>query len=74
MRVKFGFVLKITLKLFSTQPWKQQANHMVSHHFCFLNAKNEGGEVGENDRGNYGKLFVQQAQILKRKLKKGISS
>jgi len=51
MRVKFVFVLKITLKLLSTQPWKQQANHMVSHHFCFLDAKNEGGGVGENDRG-----------------------
>jgi len=47
---------------------------MVSHHFCFLGAKNERGGVGENDRGYYVKLFVQQAQILKRKLKKGISS
>jgi len=72
MRVKFVFVLKITLKLLSTQPWKQQANHMVSHHFCFSRHKKRG--VGENDRGYYVKLFVQQAQILKRKLKKGISS
>ena len=74
MRVKFVFVLKITLKLLSTQPWKQQDNHMVSYSFCFLDAKNEGGGVGENDRGDYVKLFVQQAQILKRKLKKGINS
>ena len=47
---------------------------MVSHHFCFLDTKNEGGGVGENDRGYHVKLFVQQAQILKRKLKKDISS
>lgn len=74
MQVKFVFVLKITLKLLSTQPCKQQANHMVSHHFCFLDAKNEGGEAAENDRRYYVKMFVQQTQILKRKLKKKISS